>query len=274
MKKIFYLSTLVFVATAGCKKSGNIEGPITPPALSSFAGQSILPYYVENTPTTAFKVPVGLTTTTNSDRTVEFSVSSPTGAVAGTQYTIAGGNKITIPAGKAVDSITVKGIFAGYPGNRKDTLVFTLTGGDVQPSEFNKTFKLVMTKYCNVSLSSFTGNYTKCFDIQPPNPDYGPYSTAITVATAVTATTGFITVANFWDVGGSPIIIDLDWSNPANFTTSVRTQPLYVDPTYGQATIRPVGTGSFSSCDNTFTIKYQVTVAAGSFGNFTTTMAR
>jgi hypothetical protein len=278
MKKInnAYLMSmlLLFSLLIGCDKTKPYD-IVTPPVQAHFLNSTGGSYYVKNDPNSVFKIPVGLTSTNSSatNQVVSISVASPTNAVSGTQYTLPSAT-VNIPAGKAVDSLSVKGIFAGFPGTRVDTLVFSINNGDVKASDYNKVYKLVLRKYCDVVPASLTGNYTRCFDIQPPSPNYGPYKTAISSAVLVTPTTGYIVVTNFWDVGGSPITIDLDWSNPANFTTSVRTQPLYVDPTYGQATIRPVGTGSFSSCDNTFTIKYQVTVAAGSFGSFTTTIAR
>jgi hypothetical protein len=272
MKKIFYIFSLFLITISSCKKGEYATN--YPTSLAHFTNLNSQAYYVENTSISVFKVPVGLTDIADKDRTIDFTVTSPTGAASGTQYTLTNGSKIVIPAGKAIDSIPVKGIFAGYPGNRRDTLVFTLTGGDAKPSDYNKVYKLVMTKYCQVLLPSFTGAYTKCYDLQTGQPTYGPYATNITGVTSLTATTGYITVTNFWDVGGSPIRIDLDWSNPAAFKTTVPAQPLYIDPTYGQATIRPVGSGTFSSCDNTFTISYAVTVAAGSFGNFITNMGR
>ena len=81
-------------------------------------------------------------------------------------------------------------------------------------------------------------------------------------------------ITNFWDVGGPAITVNLDWTDPANFKTTIPAQFLYTDPTYGAATITGVGNGSFASCNNTFTFSYKVTVSAGSFGNYTTTMAR
>jgi hypothetical protein len=276
MKKInnihLVITLLLFLLLTSCDKT-KLYDITTPPEQAHFLNATGGSYYVRNNPNSVFKIPVGITSNAASDRNVSITVSSPTNAVSGTQYTLPS-TTVTIPAGKVVDSFSVKGIFAGFPGSRVDTLVFNINDGEAKASDYNKVYKLVLRKYCDVLLPSFTGSYTKCFDIQPPSPDYGPYKTTISSAVSVTPTTGYIVVTNFWDVGGSPITIDLDWSNPANFTTAVRTQPLYVDPTYGQATIRPVGTGTFSSCDNTFTIKYQVTVAAGSFGSFTTTIAR
>ncbi len=271
--KLMIAGAMATVLFAGCDKNENIGNVIVPPSQAHFANNLAGAYYVQNDPASVFKVPVGTTTISSSARKVTFSITSPTGAGAA-QYSLPGGNTITIPAGKALDSITVKGNFAGFPGSRTDTLTFKITGGDVAPATYNDTYKLVMTKYCNVVLSSFTGNYTKCFDIQTGSPTYGPYAINITSAVALTATTGYVMMPNIWDAGGPAVRVNLDWTNPANFTTSIPAQFLYNDPTYGAATITGVGTGSFSSCDNTFSLSYRVTVSAGSFGNFITTIAR
>jgi hypothetical protein len=276
MNRLYKLMIAGAMATAlftGCDKNENIGNVIVPPSQATFANQTGGSYFVENTPTSTFKVPVGVTTLSNVARKVNFTVTSPTGAGAA-QYTIVGGNSVTIPAGKAVDSITVRGLFAGFPGTRRDTLIFKISGGDVDPGKFNDTYTLVMTKFCPVNLSAFTGNYTRSFDLQPPSTPYGPYAISVSSVTSLTPTTGFVLMNNVWDVGSANIRVNLDWTNPANFTTSVPTQFLYNDPTFGPATIRPVGTGTFSSCDNTFSLRYEVTVAAGTFGVFTTTIAR
>lgn len=267
-KLYIYLLLVLAMGALSCEK----EEVTIPPSLAHFTTASnTLSYFVRNDPNAVYKVPVGITTVSDKDRTINFSVTSPTGAASGKQYTIAS-NSIVIPAGKAVDSILVKGLFAGYPSGRKDTLVFEITGGDVTPADFGKTFNLVLQRYCDVNLSSLVGIYTQVMDL----PDYGPYTIEVLSATSTGPTSGYIMVDNLWDVGGpSPVRIDLDWSDPSNFTTSVVSgQFLYTDPDYGTARVRPVGLGTFSSCDNTFTFKYQVYVSAGSFSATTTTVAR
>ena len=265
---IAFLLVACFATFAGCKK----EEVLTIPPEQVHFTQSTAEYYVTNNPNSSFKVGVGLTYPSLVARTINFTVSSPTGAVSGQQYTIAS-NSITIPAGKTVENIDIKGIFAGYPSGRKDTLVLTITGGDATIADFNKVYKLVLQKFCNVLLSDLLGTYTKSFDIQTGSPTYGPYLTSISNPVAVSATKATVRIANFWDVGTS-LNVELDYSDPANFKATIPTQTLYIDPTYGRATIAQVGNGSFSSCDNNFTFSYTVTVAAGSFGNFTTKIGR
>jgi len=265
------ISCLLLIAglgylAAGCKK----EKTTVPPQEAHFNYQTTGSYFVTQDANTVYKIPVGLTATSDQDRTIQFTIASPSGAVEGQQYTI-DKKTVTIPAGKAVDTIYLKGKFSGYPTGRKDTLVFTITGGDaIAMAGFNE-FRVFLQKYCPVNLSDFAGVYDESYDLQVGEPDYGPYSTLLKDPVSTGATKGKITIENFWDVGTS-ITVDLDWTDPANFKTSIPSQFLYNHPTYGPATIGPVGSGTFSSCDQTFTFSYTVTVGAGSFGNFTTTI--
>ena len=131
------------------------------PALAEFASSATSnqgAYFVTSDPNTEFKVPIGITTSAGKDRVLNFSVTSPSGAVAGQQYTIAA-TSITIPAGTVVDSIPVKGIFAGYPIGRVDTLIFSITGGDVATFNGAGTYTLIMQKYCDVVSNDLVGAF-------------------------------------------------------------------------------------------------------------------
>jgi len=270
------LSTAVLIN--GCKKTGDQDNLTVAPTQSDFANITGSTYYVKNDPNSVFKIPIGLTSLRTTATNVTVTVTSPTGAVSGTQYTIPS-STVTVAAGKALDSLAVKGIFAGYPGSRVDTLTVTLSGGDVPTSTFNNVYKLVLRKYCDVLLSSFTtAPYTHSNDVQGTSA-YGPYTATVVSATATGATTATLVIKNLGAGGFGPfaptdnafnpgLTVNIDWTNPANFTTSIPTQSFYKDPTYGPATIKASGLGTFSSCDNTITISYTVTVAAGSFGNF------
>lgn len=267
MKKIILFAIgglLVFGSSlliTGCKK----QGIATPnQEVASFAKSSDS-YFITNSPGSEYKIPVGLTAFPNADRKITFTVTSPSGAVAGQQYNL-GSTTVTIPAGKTVDSISVKGLFSGYPTGRKDTLIFKITGGDVKAMSGSDQFTLYVQKYCPVDLNQFTGTYN-IQDYYGGAPDGPPYTVNITPGTA-SGTAGYILISGLWGATSPNVRVNLDWSNPANFITSIPTAPWYVHSTYGQITIRPNSTGAFSSCDNSFTIGYEATVSAGSFGKY------
>lgn len=277
LKNITFISLAFLLMLSGCDKNEPYE-IIRPPALAHFiAPGPYVNYYVRNAASDSFVIQVGTSDISSVDRSVSFNISSTSGAASGQEYSVINpptGNSILIKAGSAIGSLTIKGKFTEYNAGQKDTLVVTLTEPSVPIAKFNDTLRIILQGYCDVNLDDLIGLYENAFDTQAGSPNYGPYTLEVMSASSTGATTGYIMVSNFWDVGGADIRINLDWTDPANFTTTVPSQFLYRDGTYGPATITGVGTGSFSSCDNTFRISYQVTVAAGSFGNFITRIAR
>src|SRR5688572_30496930 len=105
------ISTILFAGAlflVSCKKGVN-EDILEVPAYSEFGTPTLEgKYFILNSPTSSFKIPVGITNVSAEDRTIQFTYSSPTGATAGTHYTAP--TSIVIPAGKALDSLVVHGI--------------------------------------------------------------------------------------------------------------------------------------------------------------------
>ena len=280
---------LSFTLLLSCNKNKAYPIIQPDPEVHFVSTSSALSYYVENSTSTTFAVQIGTTNVSNVDRTVSFNITSSTGAVVGTNYTIAtpaSGNSIVIPAGQSVATIIIHGIFAPYAdGTRKDTLNISLTEPSVKVAGFNNSIKVVLQRYCAVDLNAMLGDYKNSFDNQSPDA-FGPYTATITSAVSTGPTSAKIYIQYFGDSGFGPwgpseiavnpgISVNIDWANPANFKTTIPSQTFSNDLFgYGAATISPVGTGSFSSCDNTFTISYGVTVSAGSFGNFITILKR
>ena len=116
---------LLIIFWSGCNK--DIETDI-PPEIATFAGQSCGTFEITTT-NNIYNVPVGFTTVANNDRQINISVSSPTGAVEGTHFTI--DNKtVTVPAGQATATVNVQGNLAQYSAGEIDTLIFTINGGN------------------------------------------------------------------------------------------------------------------------------------------------
>ncbi len=241
---------------------------------------------------TTYKVPIGVSNTSSSDRTVAFSVTSNTGAVAGTQYTL---NKTaaTIRAGQATDTIIVTGVPSAYALGRKDSLTFTITDPVLKPLSTNPTFKLAMRGPCFEGdtdlgvLTSLRGAYPNTNEVFGTSP-YGPYNTTISAVTLTSPTTGTITVTNIWDNGWGPITFNLDWSNPAATTTAVVAQAAipgsnagdlsatYAGQTVAVRALATNPTGTFSACGSTFTLRMQLGVTGVGFFNtlYTVTLRR
>lgn len=267
------LACLILVVA--CKK----QKIVTPPPMAKF-NQTSGSYFVVNSPTSSFKIPIGVTTASNVDRTINYTITSPSGAASGAQYAALPGT-LKIPAGKVVDSIEIKGLFAGFPGTRKDTLVLTITGGDVPAASFNSSYTLIMQKFCDVVAANLTGDYTRSTDTYGGAASTKPnYTANVSAWTPVTATSATVIIKNMGatsDNGWGPfaptdgalnpgIKATLDWSDPANLTVTIASQNYFNDGS-GNSTV--TGTGTFSSCDQSFKISFTVKYA-GNGNNYTT----
>lgn len=163
MKKNIYLLPILLVIvlfTGGSCKKKDITRP---PELAKFLNTGTQSYPVKDDASSVFKIAVGLTQPAPVDRTFTFTVTSPTGAVEGTQYTIPS-KTVTIPAGQTIDSIAVKGIFNGYAGGRKDTLVFTLTSGNAPFFTGGTVSKVVLQQFCPLDMNIFSGDFEVLVD--------------------------------------------------------------------------------------------------------------
>lgn len=291
MKKINGLLVIVVIMVAafiiGCDKTKEYT-TIVPPKQAHFLYNSIGTYYIKDDPNSVFKLPIGLTKASSTPTVVNVTVTSNTGAALGTQYTLPA-TSVTIPAGKVVDSLSIKGLFAGYNSatTRVDTLLITIQSGDYPQSDVNYTYKLVLRKYCDVIESQLTGNYTSTKDYyNVTTVSGGSYTTSISNWVGTSATTATVIIKNLGatsDVGFGPFLptdaaatgltATLNWTNPANFTVTIPSQN-YVSSlyTYGASTIS--GSGTFSSCDQSFNIGYVVRVSVGSFSGQSSILKR
>jgi hypothetical protein len=260
-----------------CQKDNKITAP---QASAEFASQSVGQYFIKNDPNSTFKIPVGITNVSSLPRTVNFSITSPTGAKQGQQYTIAS-NSVVIPAGTAVDSITLKGLYAGYVPGRVDTLVFTITGGDAAIFKAYQTYKVVLQQYCDVVAAQMTGSYAHTQDFSGTTPSaYGSYTATVSNWVSTGPTTATANIKNLGatpDAGWGPfastdaasnpgIVATFDWTNPASFIVKIASQPYFND---GTGISKISASGSFSSCANTINIAF-VVVYAGNGKSYAT----
>jgi hypothetical protein len=272
---------------AACKKAAGIT---LPPSEAHFLNQRSGVYFITG-PEVTDTIPVGVTTVSNSaDRTISFTVSSPSGADSGTQYSLVS-SFVRIQAGEAIGYIVVKGNYAFYNGTiRKDTLLFTLTDqgkGGITASDFNDSFTLVMRGPCvegeDFDPAEFDGTYNNAVDIPPgsqPDDTYtvnisstqtGPTSATLHIQDLASVTF----VASSTDPTYNPgIIVNLDWSDPHNLKATIPSQ--LFENTYFDATIVGDSAGTFSSCHQTFTLNYDILIPAFGFdsGIFTTKISR
>jgi hypothetical protein len=251
------IAGVCFLATS-CKKEVN-EDLLEVPAYAEFGTSNLTgKYYITNSASSAFKIPVGITNVSNTDRTIQLTYTSSTGAVAGTHYTAP--TSVVIPAGKALDSLAVHGIFAAYPTGRRDTLrVAIASASDVPVNGYNNIYTLVMQKYCDVTFTTFAGDYDNTRELNATGGTiWGPYTTTVSSINVTSATTAQAVIANLYDYGGQ-VTAFFDWADPAAFKVTIPEQNTGAVVVSGgtpyQLWIRTNGSAStFSSCDDNITV--------------------
>ena len=268
MKKYSYwLFTAIAAITlfTACKKGDSMS---LPPEFATFTNLTSDRYEITG-PNVSYKVPVGLSTISAQDRTVNISVSSPTGAVEGTHYTLST-KTLVIPAGKAVDSITVQGNYAQYLAGRKDTLIFTIVDPGAKPSDYNSTFTLFMRGPCFASdldattVQDLLGDYndTRETNSAGANP-YGPYTTTIKNFQLVSPTTAKVKLENIYDDGWSDIEATLDWTDVNNAKVTIVRQPTGTNYAAGMpmdVRTNPTTVSTFNYCTQTFNLSLDIIV--------------
>lgn len=241
MKKNIYLLPILLVLViftgASCKKKDITR----PPELAKFLTTTTQSYPVRNDANSVFKIAVGLTQPAPVDRTFTFTVTSPTGATEGTHYTIPS-KTIKVPAGQTIDSISLKGIFNGYNGGRKDTLVFTLTGGDVPFFKGGTVTKVVLQQFCPLDMNIFTGDFEVLTDEWE---DYVPGD--IIKLTKLDATSFTFTHAKV--LNPVPIKISVNAANNVATITKQIIGSKWVWGAYNDPTM--AATGSVVTCEQT-----------------------
>ncbi len=278
--RIVYITLigLCFFSTA-CNKTTPYETTI-PESQSHFVGARSRTDSVIVDPAPVSNITVGSTDVSASDRVVTYTISSPSGATTGVQYTDDGNGKVTIPAGKAIATIDIRPIYSAYANGRKDTLIFVLSTPDMKPAEFMDTAILILAGRvpCDetsptIDLSTLLGNYDNTNEDFDGNL-YGPYTTSISSAVQTGPTTGTIVVQNIYDDGWGPITFNLDWSDPANKTCIVvdgiipgTDAGTVFGPTYNGISLivtEPFGSigsspvGSFVYCQQRFSLQLEI----------------
>jgi len=255
-----------------CKKNNLIiDKDVTPPAFVKFntilPGDTTSTYYITDN-SAPVVLPIGVTTVSNQDRVIPVTYTSK-GAVQGQQFD--GPNSVTIKAGEATTTLAIQGLVSGYPVSTKiDTLVITVGGSDVPSSAYRSKYKLILRKYCEVTIDDFIGIYDNTREDWGGS-KYGPYTTAVSSITPISDTKATIVVENIYDFGWGPITFELDWADPANFTVTPVAQSSgianagTIDSDYAgyEVQVRPFSgqPGTFSSCENTITLRMQLGVA-------------
>jgi len=265
MKQLF-LSIITLAVIGGftaCQKNNlAVDTDLVPASAAKFNTAVLQSTYYVRASGVPFSLPVGVTTVSDKARTINLSYASSTGAAAGVQYNAPA--TITIPAGKAVDTLRVTGIFAGYPlATRVDTLRVTVGGGDVPKNDYNNTYTIIMRKLCDVNLTTLSGSYTRTREYNNTGGlAYGPYTTQVLGLTSTGATTATGKIRNVYDWDWADLTANLDWTDALNPKATIPQQQTYGSDAYFVRST-PGKPNNFSACDNTITITLDFLNAAG-----------
>jgi hypothetical protein len=260
------LSIITLAVVAGftaCQKNNlAVDTALVPASAAKFNTSVLQSTYYVRASGVPFSLPVGVTTVSDKARTINLTYASNTGAAAGVQYN--GPATITIPAGKALDTLRVTGIFAGYPlASRVDTLRVTVGGGDVPKNDYNSTYTIIMRKLCDVSLTTLSGSYTKTREYQNTGTlAYGPYTTQVIGLASTGASSASGRIRNVYDWDWADLTVNLDWTNPLAPTATIPLQRTFGSDAYSVRST-PGRPNTFSACDNTITITLDFLNAAG-----------
>jgi hypothetical protein len=289
MKSIKNILTLAMIASmfvlSSCDKTKPYDVDVSAPR-AHFVGKETQVYNVVDNPAPSFTVQVGTTDVSSTDRLVTYKVSSITGAAAGTQYTIPGfsGNTgtVTVKGNEALADIVIQADYNAYSSGRRDTLMFTIAEPSLEAAAFMDTINVILAgpSGCsegNPDFPATLGDYLNTNETLAGGP-YGPYTTSVASVTPTSATTATIVVENIWDNGWGPISFTLDWSDPANPTTTCIQQNNIpgsdagdLNSTYAGSPVAvranaTSGPGTYSACDQTFTFNMQLGVGDGAGG--------
>ncbi len=114
---VCFLSIAAFV---GCKKSD----PLTvPPELATFTNETSGTYFI-TAPGVTYDIPIGVTTVADQDRTITVNVSSPTGATAGTYYTVPA--TVVIPKGETIGTLFIFVVYKQEQVEKKEKVTTPL----------------------------------------------------------------------------------------------------------------------------------------------------
>ncbi|MCR6721086.1 MAG: hypothetical protein NVV59_12535 [Chitinophagaceae bacterium] len=293
---LLLLATIIFFAVGCTKTASNLT---IPPSLAKFMGEAEQDYAVDVDPAPPFIVRVGVTGAADEDRTVTVNVSSTTGAVAGTHYTVSGlgaGNTITIPAGEVFAEFSIIGNFNEYVSGRRDTLQIKLDEPGMDVASYNDVLRVAMRGPCfdgnitEADLEAMVGVYNNSFDAGFDS--WGPYPTRVVSITPLTATTARAIINNVFDYGLGDVPFIIDWSDPSNVVINVETPTVtggdagIINSAYAGANliirapaVATTAANNFSICNNRINLRYQLGVyengvVLGYFGTVATTQMR
>ncbi|MCW5914339.1 MAG: hypothetical protein KIT66_07005 [Chitinophagaceae bacterium] len=266
------LAAFLVVSMVSCEKNNVVVGKDVTPApfvkIATWAAADTVGTYIIPEPVNGksapYIIPIGVTNVSNVDRTINISYSSAT-AVNGQQFSAP--TTLVVKAGEALVNLEITGIYDGYESvSRSDNLKVTITGGDVPANVTKTNYLLTIKKYWVAPTNVFQGIYTES-DYYGGELDGDPYPVEVSLISANGPLLN-MQVVGLWGMS-TPLKFTMSWIDLEHGTTTVPTQAWVSDLFgYGQATTKQSGNGTFTVTPNQFSLGYEHTVSAGSFGKY------
>lgn len=241
MKRILnitLLTLLVSCVMVGCKKESlEYSGPV----LTHFTETSGT-FFVESESEDAYIVQIGLTKPADTDLTftIDYEVSDEN-AVEGEHFTIES-KEITIKAGESVADVLV---YSDYDALEEPfVLTLKLNENADYNAQFSQEYKLVIRQFCPFNVQDFAGFYL-LDDAWWLDGDE-PYAVEAFVDEEVPNS---IILLDPYDEGYS-IRITFNDSDKSNFKVSIKDQPAWYHPSYGDIYLAD-NVGTFDACEKT-----------------------
>ncbi len=270
MKKfmnIYFFTGVLLLSIASCKKNNVVldQAPLIPLEAARFlmvptVANNYYNFNIGQTPApgSVFNLPIGVTTVSNVDRKVKFTITSLR-AVSGVQYTAP--TEVTIKAGKATDTLRIQGLFAGYPTGRKDTLKIKITSeaGFVNKNGYQDSVMVVMQKFCPLNVADFAGDFKVLVD------QWADYSVGEIIPLTVSGDT---VMFKYFANAAVPIKILI------NKTTNVTSVAKQVYGRYGPtevfscASVAGSAENFVNACDKIISVNLNHTSPLGNYGNY------
>ena len=269
------LATLAFgLLFTSCKKEAYINTANQDAALFTKTSDN---YFVENVTGDSYTGTIGVSRAVTTDTKIEFTVSSPTGAVEGVEYKKKK-KFVIIPAGQVLDSFKIFGDYAALNGGTHQLILrFKPEVKSFVDADSCVINLMPSCDEANPLISILQGDYNNTNETLGTSA-YGPYTTSISSTSPAGPTSATIVVENIFDAGWGPITFTLDWTDPNNRTTTVIAQNAIPGSDAGSlnaayaglpVAVRPYATsgpGTYSACAQELTLNMQLGVGDGAGG--------
>lgn len=259
--------TLITIMSVSCSDQDPEIYDAKNGSLISFTNGTVGSFYVQDVPDPEYFIEVGVTTSSDVDRTFMLSVDLDNTTATNDQYSLDSAT-LFIPAGSFVGQIRILGDYANATTSGSVLVLKFDSFEEGVIAGFDNVYKLNIYQFCPFNVSDFLGSWNA------DEVDYQVYTSIFTAG--VETDLNEIVMSNIWDSDPSSqtrvFFNDSDASNFKLDFPDYLDNFLYNDSTYGPAYIDK-GTGSFSACAQTVHMTFQVRVADGFFSeteiNFT-----